>query len=132
MGGYRLRLAFGVISLYTTAPLLVLMLLLGHHQKLAAVPGRVWPMIVLSGFIGIAFGHVFYHRGIHGIGPVVTSGITLGGPFVTCLAAFIFLGERITPVQLGGGVTVIAGGASLLVARAQAAREGPEVPGAGR
>ncbi len=132
MAGYRVRLAFGVISLYTTAPLLVLMLLLGHHGKLAAVPGCLWLMIVLSGFVGIAFGHVFYYRAIHGIGPVVTSGITLGGPFVTCLVAFLFLGETITPLQLGGGVTVLAGGASLLVARAQAAREGPELPGAGR
>lgn len=118
--GYRLRLAFGVISLYTAAGLVVLMLLLGNYQELATIPPRAWALLIVSGMLGIAFGHVLYYRGIHGIGPVVASGTMLAGPFFTYLAAAIFLpADTITAAQLLGGVTVVAGGAALVKARSQ-------------
>ena len=88
-------------------------------------------MLIGSGLLGIAFGHVLYYRGIHGIGPVVTNGITLIGPFVTYLGAAVFLDERMTVVQLIGGLAVVAGGMALLKARAQvdrAAEGEPDIP----
>jgi len=119
---YPLRLAFGVISLYTTAGLVVLMVLLGDYGALAALPPREWALLVVSGLIGIAMGHVFYHRGIHGIGPVVTSGVTMIGPFVTYGLAAAALGEAMTPLQLLGGAAVVAGGLALILAKGQVVR----------
>jgi len=132
MAGYPLRQAFGVISLYTSAVLVVLMLLLGDYGRLRTLPGPLWAVMVVSGFIGVAFGHVLYYRGIHGIGPVVTSGVSLGGPFVTALLAAAFLNETLAAGQLLGGVAVVAGGALLLWVKSVVSRGEPELPRAGR
>jgi len=122
LAGYPLRLAFGVICLYTALPLAGLMLVFGRYEALAALPAREWVLLPVSGLIGIAMGHVFYHRGIHGIGPVVASGVTMVGPFVTYALAAVVLTEAITPVQLAGGGVVVGGGLLLLKAKAQADR----------
>ncbi len=120
LGGYPLRLAFGVVSLYTTAGLLVLMLLLGSYHELGRLAAREWALLVGSGLIGIAFGHVLYHRGIHGVGPIVASGIMMLGPFLTYALAAVVLGEAMTLLQFGGGLAVVAGGLALIKAQAQA------------
>jgi len=131
--GYPLRLAFGVISLYTAAPLIVLMLVFGDRARAAAAPAGLWPVVVVSGLIGVAFGHVFNYRAIHGLGPVITSGVQLGSPFVTIVLSAIFLAEGLTGWQLAGGLAVIAGGAALLAARTQTdAAAAARLPPAGR
>ena len=132
LAGYPLRLAFGVISLYTSAVLVVLMLLFGEYERLAELPGRLWAMLVFSGFIGVALGHVLYYRGIHGIGPVVASSVTLGAPFVTAVLATAFLDEKLAALQLVGGVTVVVGGALLVWVKGVFSRAQPELPRAGR
>ena len=132
LSGYPLRLAFGVISLYTAATLLTLMAAFGRYEKLAALPPKVWALLLVSGFIGIAIAHVLYYRGIHGMGPVVANGITLGGPFVTAMLAAMVLSERMTAMQLLGGVTVVVGGGVLVWVKGAIERAGPELPRAGR
>ena len=117
--GYPFRLAFGVTSLYTTAGLVVLMLVFGNYAALARLPAREWALLVVSAFLGIAFGHVLYYRGIHGIGPIVANGVTLVGPFVTAAIAAAALDERMTTVQWAGGLAVVAAGFLLIRARAQ-------------
>ncbi len=76
-----------------------------------------------SALVGIAFGHVLYYRGIHRLGPVVSSGIMLATPFVTYLGAAVFLGERLSGMELFGGLLVVAGGALLVASRAQIERD---------
>ena len=119
MHGYPVRLAFGIISLYTAAALVVLMLALGDYAKLTRLPGREWALLIGSGFLGITFSHVLYYKGIHGVGPVVANATTLAGPFVTYLTAMIFLSETMTAWQLLGGLTVVAGGLVLIKAKAR-------------
>jgi len=119
MVGYPLRLSFGVICLYTAVGLVALMLAFGDYARLARLNARTWPVLVASAFIGIAFGHVFYYRGIHALGPVVCSGVQTATPFVTYLGAMVFLGEIMTPLQLAGGVAVVAGGGLLIKARSE-------------
>ena len=53
LAGYPLRLAFGVISLYTTAGLVVLMLVFGRYGALASLPARVWVLLVVSGGVTV-------------------------------------------------------------------------------
>ncbi len=120
MGAYPLRLAFGVISLYTAGALLVLMFVLGDYGKLAHLPaGNGWVPLIVSALLGITFGHVLFYRGIRRLGPVVTSGLLLASPLVTFVGAAIILNERMTVVELLGGLAIIAGGACLLKAQGQ-------------
>lgn len=131
MGGYRARLGFGVISLYTAGSLVVLALLFGRPSSLAGAAAGVWAAFAISAFLGIALGHVLYYRGIQRLGPVVSSGLLLATPFLTYAGAAVVLGETLTLVQTLGGVGVVAGGALLLAAEASvepglpAARPGP-------
>jgi drug/metabolite transporter (DMT)-like permease len=125
--GYPFRLAFGVVSLYTAAAVVVLMLVFGDYPRLAGLPLKVWALLVVSGFIGIALGHVLLYRSIHGIGPLITSGVQMAAPFVTCSAAAVFLvDEALTGPQLVGGIVVVVGGLLLVKARAEVGE--PRVP----
>jgi len=118
MSGYPARLGFGVISLYTTAGLIALAFVFGRPASLGSVGGGVWAALVVSAFLGVAFGHVLYYRGIHRLGPVVSVGLLLGQPLVTYAGAALALGETLSWVQALGGVAVVAGGALLLAAEA--------------
>ena len=136
LAGYPVRLAIGVLCLYTTAALVVVMLLswvlarygwpaqlpIAQPQRLADLPPARWAVLIGSAIVGVAFGHIFYLRGVHGIGPVVANGITLVGPFWTYLIAMYFLGETMTGLQVVGGLTVVAGGLALIKAKARADR----------
>ena len=125
LGGYPVRLAFGVISLYTTAGLVVLMILRGEPMALAGLSATLWACLVGSAFLGIAFGHVLYYRALHGLGSVVSSGMLMGQPFITLTAAAIVLGETLAPAELGGGLGVVLGGVLLVAAKAQTERRSP-------
>lgn len=131
MARYSARQSFGVISLYSSAALVVLMLLFGRIESLADIDAGMWGSLMLSALIGIAFGHVLYYRGIHELGPVVASGMSLVTPFVTYVAAAILLDERLSGVQWLGGLLVVIGGGLLVLARAQieglAPRPSPDV-----
>lgn len=120
---YSARQSFGVISLYTSAALVVSMFLFGNVTPLASIGPWLWFNLMASALIGIAFGHVLYYRGIHRLGPVVASGILLVTPFITCLFAWIFLDERLSSLGWLGGASVVLGGGLLVAARAQIERE---------
>ena len=119
---YSARQSFGVISIYTSLALVGLMFLWGEPGRLAEIGPGVWLNLMVSALIGIAFGHVLYYRGIHRLGPVVSSGIMLVTPFVTHLTAAIVLGERLTRLEWLGGLLVVVGGGVLVAARAKVER----------
>ncbi len=131
MASYSARQSFGVISLYSSAALVLLMLLFGRVGSLAEIGPGLWGSLMLSALIGIAFGHVLYYRGIHELGPVVASGMSLATPFVTYAAAAILLDERLSGIGWLGGLLVVVGGGLLVLARAQiesiAPRPSPDV-----
>jgi drug/metabolite transporter (DMT)-like permease len=119
VSGYPIRAAFGVVGLYTAITLAILMLILGEPGRLADLPAGTWALLILSAFIGIAFGHVLYYRAINHLGPIISSGVLLAAPFLTFLGGWIMLGERMSGLRLVGGVTIVAGGVCLLKAKAQ-------------
>lgn len=124
LGGYPIRAAFGVVSLYTAGALVILMLILGRPGRLADLGGGTWGLLILSAFIGIAFGHVLYYRAIHRLGPIISSGVLLAAPFVTLVGSWMILGKGLTAVQFVGGITIVAGGVCLLKAKAQTEADG--------
>lgn len=140
MAPYPIRLSFGVISLYSAAVLLLLVVaapnvpvhpiadigpadgLLWRAHALGRLDARLWCYLIGTAFVGIAMGHVLYYRGIRRLGPVVASGVLLGTPFVTLLAAWLALDERMTALELAGGLAVVLGGACLVRAKARLER----------
>ncbi|HOX36746.1 MAG TPA: DMT family transporter [Candidatus Brocadiia bacterium] len=122
VGAYPARLSFGVISLYTAAGLVTLMFLVGDFGRISTLQPRTWGFIVVSALIGIAFAHVLYYRAIQGLGAVISTGLMMATPFVTLLGAALFLGEKTTPLQLAGGLAVVAGGVMLAVSNSRLGR----------
>ncbi len=117
--GYPLRLAFGVVSVYTASTLAVLMLLFGKWERLGDLNGREWGLMICSALLAIAIGHVLLYRGIQVLGPLCTSGMGMVQPFFVHLAAAVFLKERMGSSEWAGGIAVVAGGLILVKAKAQ-------------
>ena len=117
MSAYPPILSFGVISLYTAAPLVPLMLIFGTPSEIGAMAASTWGLVVLSGLLGIAFAHVLYYRGILRLGAVVASGIPMISPFLTLLGATLVLGETIGTLETVGGIVIVMGGVGLVLAR---------------
>jgi len=124
MSGFSTRLSYGVMSLYTAASLLVLMLALGNYGALADAGARNWVLMGGSSLLGLAFGHVLYYKAIHGLGAVIASGMLMAMPFVTLAVAWLFLGEGMTPLQFLGGAGVVVGGGLLVKAQSVRALTG--------
>ena len=57
------RCCFAVISLYSTAGLTVLAILVGHTEACLAMSVRQWFWVVFSAITGIAISHVMYYCG---------------------------------------------------------------------
>ena len=149
MAPYPVRLSFGVISIYTSAALVAFIVLapdipphpltdltpatgpLWRLEALGRLSPILWTLLIASAIFGIALGHVLYYRGIHRLGPVVASGITLASPLITYAVAALILNERLGSLQLAGGLAVVCGGLLLLIAKTQV-EKGPTPIGADR
>jgi drug/metabolite transporter (DMT)-like permease len=126
LGGYSLRLSFGVVSIYTAGVLLVLMFIFGKWRELGGLGDetlKVLSLLAASAVVGMVFSHLLYYRGIHGLGPVISNGILMATPFITYIGAWIFLDEKMTPVQIFGGVVIVVGGVLLVRSKAQIDRQ---------
>jgi drug/metabolite transporter (DMT)-like permease len=117
MQGYSVRLAFGIVSIYTTAGLLPLMFLFGDTRQLGGLDSMQWIMLVVSGWLGVALGHILIFRVIQGLGPIVLNAGQSVTPFATALLALAFLGERLSMTQWIGGSVLI--GSCMLVLQAK-------------
>lgn len=121
MKGYSTRLAFGIVCLYTATGLIPIMFLAGDPSSLATMEYSHWLFIIVSGLLGIAFGHILMYKVIHALGPIVLAAGNSLTPFVGALIAILFLGERLNGAQWLGGIVLVAG--CLLVVRAKTVSE---------
>ena len=124
LAGYPARLSFGVICIYTTALLWVLMFLFGDYAALRRASPTLLAMVLVSGLVGIGLSHVCLYRAIHRLGPVVAYGASAVQPFLTALGALLVLGEVLTGLQWVGGLLLALGCVLLLFSKglASAAR----------
>ncbi len=67
------RHGFSVISIYTMAGLFILTLLFGDLVDCMQIGLRQWTIVVISGILGIALGHVLYYIAIRRIGATIPS-----------------------------------------------------------
>jgi len=108
--------AFAVISNYTAAGLVVIMLLggEGHGFAVAAFTPGQWGLLVGSAFIGIAFSHVLYYAAMARIGVAVSAGVILLQPFLTSTASYFLFSERLTATQWICGAIAVGGAIAML------------------
>jgi drug/metabolite transporter (DMT)-like permease len=118
MRGISAMTSFSVISLYTAAGLVVVMLLRGkdHGLEVMQLSGFNWFMLVASAIIGIAICHVSYYVAIARLGVAVSTAVVQLSPFLCAIGAFIIYGETLTVGQWSSGFLMIAGAMGLLVA----------------
>ncbi len=110
-------MAFAAISQLTAVVMVGLMFLLGERFG-----ATVWELsreqfvwLLLSAFIGIALGHVFYYMSIARLGVAVSAGVLQLQPFLVAVASYLLFGEVLRLGQwLSGGVAVC--GALLMLA----------------
>jgi len=110
-------LAFAIISQYTGAAMVALMLLLGASAGAGAITaltaGQFW-LLLFSAVIGIALGHVFYYIAIDRLGVAVSSGVIQLQPFLVAVGSYFLFDEALTaPQWISGSIAV--GGAMLML-----------------
>lgn len=117
MQGTHPLVAFSVISQYTAAAMVGLMLGLGERRGLMvlAMPDPQIALLLLSAVIGIALGHVFYYASIGRLGVAVSSGVIQLQPVLVAAASvFLFPDEKLAPAQWGTGLIAVAGAGTIL------------------
>ena len=130
LGGFPLRLSYGVVSIYTAAGLSAMMFAFGDYRALGGLGDKTVNMLLLmaaSAVIGMIFSHMLYYRGIHGLGPVISNGILMATPFVTYVGAWLVLGEQMAWTQVLGGVVIVVGGIMLVLSKARIEKQKPKL-----
>jgi drug/metabolite transporter (DMT)-like permease len=111
VGPFQLNLFRVVISV----PIFLLILKISGQSLIQQVPPSDYIRLILSGIIGIAISDTLFHKSLNLVGAGINAILDCSySPFVALLA-FLMLGEKLSPVQLGGMILVI--GAILLTTR---------------
>jgi drug/metabolite transporter (DMT)-like permease len=76
---------------------------------LPSAPAAVWIFLVLSGLIGLGIGHSLYYRSVGILGLALSSSLALLIPLLVGVASFFLFRERLTWIQLLGGVSLLTG-----------------------
>jgi DME family drug/metabolite transporter len=82
-----------------------------------------WPFLLVAGLLGAGFPSLLFLIAIRLIGPVRTGILAMLEPVTGTILAALILGETLGPIQLFGGVLVIAAG--VILQRAPSPASGP-------
>jgi drug/metabolite transporter (DMT)-like permease len=80
---------------------------------------RDWIVLIASSILGIALGHAFLYSSVKRLGAAVTSGAQTTTPFFTAFLAALMLEETMSAMSWTGGITMVAGALTLIVAQSQ-------------
>lgn len=122
--------ATGFVLAGHTIALFVLVAAAGETAQVV-LPLTGIDLFVLAAYSGIvtsALATTFFVKGIRTIGPLRAGIVSLFEPVVGVALAALFLGERLGPLQLFGGMLVLA--AAALIQRSPSATAGTELVGA--
>lgn len=116
MHGVSSILAFAVISQYTAASQIILMLIFGerHGANALDLPPDIFGLFFLSSVIGIALGHVCYYIGIARLGVALSTGVIQLQPFTVGVLSLAWFGEALTIAQWGAGTIAVLGALLML------------------
>lgn len=119
MHGLPSLVAFAVISQYTAAAILALMLIFGkdHGAQVFELSVNQQALLALSAVIGIGLGHTLYFASIARLGLAVSAGVVQLQPIAVSIGSFFLFNERLTTGQWAMGVTAVIGAGLMLVAQ---------------
>jgi O-acetylserine/cysteine efflux transporter len=110
-GPFDPLMLMGWSSLFTVPQVMLMSLLLEHGQlaSLVTADGRGWLALAYTIFIGgiVGFGLWFWLIGRCSMGRVAPFGLLL--PVFALMSSVLFLGERMTPMLMIGGLLAISG-----------------------
>jgi drug/metabolite transporter (DMT)-like permease len=87
-------------------------------ERVIITPGQWWPLL-LSGWIGIAWGDTFFFMALNSIGARLTLLINILSPVITALLASLYLQEQLTVIQYLGIWISVTGVAGVIFDRTQ-------------
>ncbi len=111
-----LNLSKGVLAI---GYLVITMAITG--ERLMIAPAQWWPLL-LSGWIGIAWGDTFFFMALNSIGARLTLLINILSPVITALLASLYLQEQLTVVQYLGIMISVLGVAGVIFDRSQSTK----------
>ncbi|HEY9054881.1 MAG TPA: DMT family transporter [Rectinemataceae bacterium] len=82
---------------------------LAENQAWSGISLQAWLNVVFLGVLASAFGYWFYVVVLDSLGPSRSSVFINLIPVVSVVGAFLILGERLSLLQMAGGVVAIAG-----------------------
>jgi drug/metabolite transporter (DMT)-like permease len=101
------------VTAYAMAAGSILLLPLGLagllSQPWTAISGLSWSAMAFAAFIAAGVAYVLWYRGVQQIGVTRTMVYHYVMPFAAVLFAALALGEKITALQIVGGVAILAG-----------------------
>jgi drug/metabolite transporter (DMT)-like permease len=103
------RTGFAVISIYTTVALWAAMLLFGKPAQSLGMEPWPWTIVVVSGIVSIALGHVLYYAAIKRIGATIPLLVNLAQPIIVLGMSSVIFGERFNLPQLLSGLVLLLG-----------------------
>lgn len=116
--GVDSRLAFSILSLYTTVGLGGLAWAFGQPGELMNLSSVTLICLVISGVVCISLAHIFYYKAINSIGPTISSVVLLLHPFLVIILSMMVFVEKLNLYQwLGGGIIVIGSVLAILSQR---------------
>lgn len=118
MRGIPAMTSFSVISLYTAAGLVALMLVRGRNHGLDVLNLSAFNAFILfaSAIIGIAICHVAYYAAITRLGVTVSTAIVQLSPFLCAIGSLFLYHEILNQGQWFSGFLMIGGAMCLLTA----------------
>lgn len=80
-------------------------------------PPAGWALLLYLGLVPTAFAYVLYLRGLRAVPATVSAIVTLLEPLGSTLLAVLLLGERLTPLGVGGAALLLASMALLYLSQ---------------
>jgi drug/metabolite transporter (DMT)-like permease len=94
---------------YGTIPLVLISLPAMVQQDWRAPTSGAWAGLLYSAVFSIAIGYVAWYTSVRRVGSARTAIFSNLTPVVSVVVSWLFLGYRLTPLQLTGGAVVLAG-----------------------
>jgi drug/metabolite transporter (DMT)-like permease len=109
LGGVSPSLALSSVFTIVTMLFFFTYLIVYRGLPFPSAPTGIWIFLGLAGLIGLGIGHSLYYRSVGILGIALSSSLALLIPLLVGVASFFLFGERLTWIQLAGGVILLTG-----------------------
>jgi drug/metabolite transporter (DMT)-like permease len=109
LGGVSTSFALSSVLSIVTVLFFLTYIVVYRGLPVPSAPTGIWAFLVLSGLIGLGVGHSLYYRSVGILGLALSSSLALLIPLLVGVASFFLFRERLTWIQLVGGLSLLSG-----------------------